>query len=169
MFGANWQQVIVWVLDRVVEVIDTHPDKFIHTPNWQVNMPSVVRFLKPIPRKKAVKFSRTNVYLRDKGRCQYCGARVARDEYQYDHVIPRCQGGITNFENIVTCCHRCNQMKAGRSPQQAEMRLLSVPVKPKKLPDFQYGHTLTYKSGMPDAWRQYLRDAIYWGGELEHD
>src|SRR5262249_32879683 len=67
-----WERAIVWFLDRVVEVVDEYPDRYIRSPNWTVRMPSVVRFLKPTPRKKAIKFSRHNVYARDRGRCQYC-------------------------------------------------------------------------------------------------
>ena len=48
---TTWQTAIVWVLDRVVEVVDEYPDKYIRTPTWQVQMPSIVRFLKPIAKK----------------------------------------------------------------------------------------------------------------------
>ena len=67
-------------------------------------MPSIVRFLKPTPRKKAIKFSRQNVYVRDRGRCQYCGTKVACDDFTYEHVIPRALGGRTCWENIVVAC-----------------------------------------------------------------
>ena len=36
---TTWQSAIVWVLDRVVEVVDEYPDKYIRTPSWQVQMP----------------------------------------------------------------------------------------------------------------------------------
>ena len=44
------------------------------------------------------------------------------------------------------------------------MRLLSVPHKPKKL-----AHTpreMIYDTSMPETWRGWLRDAVYWDGEL---
>src|SRR5437667_8634846 len=84
---APWQSAIVWVLERTVEVVDEYPERYIRTPNWQVKMPSVVRLLKPIRRKRAVKFSRQNVYARDGGRCEYCSARVAPSAFTYDHVV----------------------------------------------------------------------------------
>ena len=166
--GTTWQSAIVWVLDRVVEVVDEYPDRYIRTPSWQVNMPSVVRFMKPIARRRAIKFSRHNVYARDRGHCQYCGARVARDEWTYDHVVPRAQGGRTSWENVVVACVRCNQRKGGRTPAQAKMALATVPVRPKRLPDGAR-FAMAYRKGMPASWRDFLRSAVYWDGELDHD
>src|SRR5205814_31225 len=149
-----------------VEVVDEYPDRYIRTPNWQVKMPSVVRLLKPIRRRRAVKFSRQNVYARDGGRCQYCCARVAPSAFTYDHVVPRAQGGHTKWENVVVACIPCNQRKGGRTPAQAGMALRSTPARPKRLPD---GADLgmAYRAGMPEAWKDWLRNAVYWGGELE--
>lgn len=165
---TTWQTAIVWVLDKVVEVVDEHPDRYIRTPSWKVNMPSIVRFLKPISRKRAIKFSRQNVYARDRARCQYCHMRVSRDGWTYDHVIPRAQGGKTTWENVCVACVTCNQRKGGRTPEQAGMRLHSTPVRPKRLPDVA-SFQMVYKKGMPEAWGDYLRNAVYWDGALESD
>jgi 5-methylcytosine-specific restriction endonuclease McrA len=130
-------------------------------------MPSVVRFLRAIRgKKKAVKFSRQNVYVRDGARCQYCAGKVARHEATYDHVVPRAQGGKTTWENIVIACVPCNQKKGGRTPTQAQMKLRSTPVRPKKLPEV-ISITFTFQPGMPDSWRTWLRDVAYWNAELE--
>lgn len=164
---VQWETAIVWVLERVVEVVDEYPDRQINTVSWSVKMPSIVRFLKPVHRKRAVKFSRHNVYARDKGRCQYCGRRVSRDEFTYEHVVPRVLGGHTTWENVVVSCVPCNQRKAGRTPEQAGMRLLSTPVKPKSLPSSTRG--IRYAEGMPESWKSWLRNAVYWDGEIESD
>lgn len=164
---TNWQQAIVWVLEKIVEVVDEHPDRYIHTPNWAVKMPSVVRFLKPISRKRAVKFSRHNIYARDRGKCAYCGVRISRDRYTYDHVLPRAQGGQTSWTNVVTSCVFCNQKKGGRTPEQAGMHLLTQPIRPKKLPEMPFA--MKWNSGMPESWKDFLRDAVYWTSELENE
>lgn len=160
-----WETAIVWVLDRVVEVVDEYPDRYINTVSWRVSMPSVVRLVKPIHRRKAIKFSRHNIYARDKGRCQYCGVRVSRDRFTYDHVVPRSQGGQTSWENVVCSCVSCNQLKAGRTPQQAAMRLRTAPARPKSLPDAVA--PLVYSEGMPEGWKAFLRSKAYWDVELE--
>lgn len=164
-----WQEAIIKVLvDRTVEVVENYPDRYINTVSWKIEMPSVVRLVMPVKKEKAIKFSRHGIYARDKGKCQYCGNRVSKKEMQYEHVIPRAQGGKTCWENIVVACMSCNQRKAGRTPAQAGMRLLSTPVKPKRLPDMgDYG--MTYNQGMPEAWKTYLRSHAYWNVALEED
>lgn len=164
---VGWQKAIVWVLDRLVEVVDEYPDKYINTVTWSVKMPSVVRFVKPISRKRAVKFSRHNVYARDRERCQYCREKLSRAQFTYDHVIPRAQGGRTCWENVVVSCSSCNLRKANRTPEQAGMRLLSTPVRPKRL--FEAPRQIAFSRDMPSSWREWLRDAVYWDGELESD
>lgn len=165
----DWKVAIVKILiDKTVEVIEEHPEKYIHTVNWAVKMPSVVRLLLPVRREKAVKFSRHGIFARDNGRCQYCGLKVRKSKMQYDHVIPRAQGGTTNWLNIALSCRICNQKKGGRTPEQAGMQLISTPVKPRSLPQTQ-GIFMSYNKSMPDAWATYLRSAVYWNGELDQD
>ena len=62
--------------------------------------------------KRQVRFNRFNVYARDRNTCQYCGRRFPRIELNLDHVIPRSQGGMSVWENIVCSCHACNRRRA---------------------------------------------------------
>lgn len=165
---VHWQRAVTLLFMGKVEVVEEYEDKEVHSVTFSIKMPSIVRFLGAIRgRKKAVKFSRENVYARDKGQCQYCGVRVPRTELTYDHVIPRAQGGTTVWENIVICCVSCNQRKGGKTPAQAGMRLRATPVRPKKLPDMRL--TIVWRRGMPDSWRSFMRDYGYWNGELEQE
>jgi 5-methylcytosine-specific restriction endonuclease McrA len=84
--------------------------------------------------KTGVKFSKVNVCLRDHFSCQYCGVRLPMSQLEYEHVIPRVQGGKTTWENIVMACTECNSKKASRTPVEAGMVLLSVPRRPMVLP-----------------------------------
>lgn len=84
--------------------------------------------------KGGVKFSKPNVCLRDNFTCQYCGEKLPVSQLNYDHVVPRRLGGKTVWDNIVASCYPCNEKKGGRTPAEAGMALLSVPVKPKMLP-----------------------------------
>jgi len=147
-----WETAIVWVLEQVVEVIDEYPDRYIRTPGWSVRMPSIVRFVRALPRKKAIKFSRLNIYTRDRFTCQYCGVQSLAEDLTFDHVVPRSAGGRTAWDNIVTACVPCNSTKANRTPQQASMTLLRKPAKPRYLP------TVTVKMDgrhVPQEWRPY--------------
>jgi 5-methylcytosine-specific restriction endonuclease McrA len=160
---VSWQRAITLLWENKVEVVEHYEDWKVKSVTLEFKVPSVIRFLKKVfGRKRAVKFSRENLYARDNGKCQYCANKVARPEATYDHVLPRAQGGQTNWTNIVISCNICNQRKGGRTPEQAGMKLLSLPVKPKKLPDTMR-FTFTWNKGMPEAWRSFL----YWNTELE--
>ena len=163
----SWQRAITLLFLGKVEVVEEYDDKVIRTVAIQIRMPSVIRFLRALRgRKRAIKFSRENVYARDKGACQYCGLKVPRHEATYDHVTPRAQGGTTHWGNVVIACVPCNQRKGGRTPEQANMVLRSQPAKPKNLPETAR-FAFTYEKGMPLSWKAWLRDVAYWHGELD--
>ena len=165
----SWQRAVTLLFAGKVEVVDEYEDREVRSVTLAIKMPSVVRFLRGLrAKKKGVKFSRENVYARGTGRCQYCGEKVSRPEATYDHVVPRAQGGKTTWDNVVIACVDCNQKKGGRTPAEAAMRLRSVPVKPKRVPD-TVRVTLTFRNGMPTSWRTWLRDFSYWNSELESD
>lgn len=164
----SWQRAITqWCKGRV-EIIDSYEDRDIRSVTFSMKMPAVVRELTKYKRKKAVKFSRENVYARDTGRCQYCQERVSRPKATYDHVVPRDQGGKTTWDNIVIACFDCNQKKRNRTPEQAGMLLKKKPIKPKTLSN-DMNFTFTWKKGMPIEWQAFLRDSVYWNGALDED
>src|SRR5215475_3671033 len=115
--------------------------------------------------KGRVRFSRLNIYARDGDTCQYCGKQLPRSELNLDHVVPRAQGGRTTWENVVCCCIDCNLTKAARTPEQAKMKLLKVPVRPRWTPTFRTnGGKVRYREWLPFLG---LPDASYWNVELE--
>lgn len=165
----TWQRAISLLFLGKVEVVEEYEDRTVRSVSFEFKVPSVVRFIRMLTRRRTVvRFSRENVYARDHGRCQYCQRKVTRAEGTYDHVLPRTQGGRTCWENIVIACVPCNQRKGGRTPQQAGMRLACDPVRPKHLPD-SLRVTLQFQKGMPNSWKNWLRDMTYWHGSLEED
>ncbi len=70
------------------------------------------------------------LFRRDDYRCLYCGVQFDHDELTRDHVIPRTQGGLDRWENVVAACKRCNHGKGGRTPEQAGVKLLAIPFVP---------------------------------------
>lgn len=71
------------------------------------------------------------ILRRDGYRCQYdnCNLRGST----VDHVIPRCQGGLSTWSNLVACCLPCNTRKGGRTPEQAGMLLNAQVLSPRAL------------------------------------
>lgn len=164
---VHWQRALTLLFMGKVEVVESYEDREIRSMTFSIKMPSIIRFLRAMKsKKKAIKFSRENVYSRDHGKCQYCGNKVPRATITYDHVVPRAQGGVTEWTNIVISCGTCNQKKGNRTPAQASMRLLSTPVRPKKLPDHTH-ITIQWRKGDPLTWRDYLASHHYWNSELE--
>jgi 5-methylcytosine-specific restriction endonuclease McrA len=107
----------------------------IGTPSGWIRVPRVIvlRVYDRIPRRH-VRYSRANVFVRDKFTCQYCGVRPPRSQLNLDHVIPRSLGGQTTWENVVCSCVDCNRRKGGRTPEQARVRLQSRPTVPRWTP-----------------------------------
>ncbi len=148
----SWQDAVTMMFLNKVEVLEAYDEEIV-SPSLAIRMPAVVRLKRSASNtKRGVKFSRINVFTRDGFRCQYCGDKKRMDELNYDHVIPRMQGGKTVWENIVTACYPCNNKKRGRTPEQAGMTLLSRPIKPKSLP---LTPALLDLRTIPPAWSGY--------------
>ena len=116
------------------KVVQSYPGRLLDG-DLTIFTPSVIRLRKYSGNmKRGIKFSRVNVLTRDGFKCQYCGEHKRMADCNYDHVVPRVQGGKTEWTNIVTSCYPCNRKKADRTPEQAGMKLKRVPYKPKSLP-----------------------------------
>ena len=115
--------------------------------------------------KRRVRFSRFNVFARDKHTCQYCGRRLPRSELNLDHVVPRSKGGSSSWDNVVCSCFACNRKKGGLLLEETRMRLITKPVQPEWTP-FMI-ETFSFKRYR--EWLPYLSevDAAYWNTELE--
>lgn len=115
---------------------------------------------------RKVKFSRRMIHKRDNFSCQYCGKQVPTTELTIDHIVPRCQGGLTTWTNCVTCCQTCNSRKAGFTLQHVNMKLQRTPKRP-ELNLFKIEKKFVYKS-----WKSFIDSMVshaYWETELEND
>ena len=122
----SWQDAIKAVfLDRVHIVAEYEHE--VSSVNFRMRVPSVVCLKTYIKPSRYPAFTRFNVFLRDRFRCQYCGSE---HDLTFDHVIPRRCGGITSWENIVAACSPCNLKKGGMMPAQARMWPQQKPFQP---------------------------------------
>ncbi len=151
----SWSQITLERNDETVGLV-----------NRAIKVPRVILLLAydRVP-KRRVRFSRYNIFARDKNTCQYCGKRFARQELNLDHVVPRSQGGTSTWENVVCSCHLCNRHKGGKTPEQARMKLIRRPQKPDRTPPIN----LSFRGFLREEWAPFLDfmvDVSYWNTEL---
>lgn len=136
---------------------------WLRTVRFEIAVPRIIRllFYEKLPRSE-VKFNRRNIFARDGNHCQYCGKKFPTTELSLDHVLPRSQNGRSTWENVVCACIECNIRKGGRTPEQAKMKLINVPKRPRRSPVI--GLKLT--DARYASWKQFL-DFAYWDVELK--
>ena len=117
------------LLDQGKAEVIEHNGAVWHSAIAAFTLPSVIRLVylvrRPRPR---LRFSRREVFIRDRFVCQYCG-QPTRD-LTIDHVVPRHRGGEHIWENVVSACKACNHRKAGKTLVETRLRLLRPPVRP---------------------------------------
>ncbi|MFC1912264.1 HNH endonuclease [Chloroflexota bacterium] len=124
---------------------------FIHSTSDAFPLPSVIRLAYMIKRPYwERKLTRFEIFSRDRYACQYCGKETR--QLTLDHVIPRYRGGQHSWENVVSACMMCNRRKAGRTPQEANMKLTNQPSRPKDC-TFFIPH---YYRQTKEEWQKYL-------------
>ena len=88
----SWQDAVKAVfLDRV-NVVSEY-DNAIHSPSWEMKLPSVISLKNYVQVSRKPAFTRFNVFLRDRFSCQYCTDPFPTQELTFDHVVPRSRGG----------------------------------------------------------------------------
>lgn len=136
--------------------------EMVRTISVNIRIPRIIVLLlfERLP-KKEVKFTRHNVFERDKNTCQYCGKLFERSDLNLDHVLPRDRGGQTTWENIVCSCIPCNTRKGNRLPHEAGLQLIRKPRRPKWRPFVN----ISFSRHHHDSWKHFL-DLAYWNVEL---
>src|SRR4029079_18573408 len=121
------RRAIVLVL-KGVAMTEEENGHFLHAARLAIRVPSVIRLLeyRRIPHQTRA-LSRKNILMRDRYTCQYCLRILPSAELTLDHVIPRSRSGESAWENLVACCHPCNNRKGSRTPDEAGMKLTRQP------------------------------------------
>jgi 5-methylcytosine-specific restriction endonuclease McrA len=113
-------------------------------------------FVKP---RNTVAFTRFNLFLRDEFSCQYCGSL---GDLTFDHIVPRKNGGVTSWENVVAACSSCNLKKGARSLKQSGLTLRKRVRIPKADELRNIGRKFP-PNHLHDSWVDFL----YWDAELK--
>ena len=122
---VSWKKAVKMIVKEKVEVIKSM-SKTISSgdKSYQIPFPAVIRLIKMVRviYKAHVPFNKRNVFIRDGHICKYCGKRP--EQLTIDHVIPKCKGGKSTFENCVSSCKPCNNFKNNRTPSEANMKII---------------------------------------------
>jgi 5-methylcytosine-specific restriction endonuclease McrA len=139
-------------------------DDWIRAVNFEIQVPRVIRLLEfdRLP-KQHLHLNRRNILARDEHRCQYCARHFPAHQLSIDHVQPRSRGGLTTWENLVCACLACNIRKGGRTPQEAKMKLVRHPFKPKRNPLL----ALKLENPKYESWKTWLESAHWNIGSRE--
>ena len=157
----SWQDAVKAVfLDRV-SVISEY-DRKIHSPSFEMRLPSVIALKEYVPAARRPAFTRFNVFLRDRFTCQYCGDAFPTHDLTFDHLVPRSRGGWTTWENVVTACSGCNLLKGSQLPEEAHMFPRHLPTQPSTQLLRDNGRAFP-----PNYLHHSWRDFLYWDSELE--
>jgi len=133
---------------------DGSDGEVVRTVSFTMKLPAIILllFYDQLPMKE-IKFSRKNIFERDRNRCQYCGKRFDSKELNIDHVIPKAAGGLTIWENVVCCCSACNHRKSNRRLEETGMQLVRKPKKPRWHPLT----TMSHQQEQHPSWNHFLR------------
>lgn len=158
---CNLRRAAILIYKGKAEVLHTEADETapesLYAPSLLPGPPSVVKLCNQIRRPMPeLKVSRRSVFARDNYTCQYCG--VHGKDMTIDHVRPKRHGGEMTWENLVTCCKRCNTRKADKFIEKSGMRLIRVPRRPRYTP--YIGIAQYMASTQNQLWRHYLPSCV---------
>lgn len=147
----SWQKAMTLFFQDKIEVIREYKDTWINSPSKRFRLPAVIRLVNYIFKLPwGIKLTRTNIFIRDKGKCQYCDKRLNKSRFTVDHVIPRSKGGKSSWENLVCACSKCNTYKGDKSLKEMGIKLKKKPGQPKN------NLFMILKDESPECWLDFL-------------
>ena len=126
-------------------------DRLLLSTSGEIKIPAVMMYsryihipFKRCPSKRAIRF-------RDGNKCAYCNISLSPEIFTIDHIIPVSRFDNRNkantWDNLVSCCQKCNLKKGNKTPEEAKMELLN---KPKKV------DRLFLIDNVPEEWEKYM-------------
>ncbi|MFP4368343.1 MAG: HNH endonuclease [Candidatus Kapaibacterium sp.] len=146
--SAKKAMILIFLMKA--EIVETYKDRFIRSVSQAFPFPSVIRLSAYIRVPfKQIELSRKNILRRDNFQCQYCGKKSS--VLTIDHILPKSRGGGDTWENLITACVKCNNIKGSRTPGEAGMKLLSKPQRPHHIVFFKQ-----FFGNVEDNWKPFL-------------
>jgi 5-methylcytosine-specific restriction endonuclease McrA len=130
--GSNYRALSFdeW-LDKSMYDVWPADQKFIQAVRQPIAIPRVIIYTKydKIP-KPTLKLTRKAIYERDNYTCYICGKEFGESKLTLDHIIPMSRGGKNSWENLITCCQKCNWEKGDKLLSELKIKPHFVAYKP---------------------------------------
>lgn len=126
---VSFKRALVLVMNEKATVIERVESDPVWGTRDVFDRPAVIvlsRYVR-IPGARRMPVTRRGVLRRDAHRCGYCGTAATT----IDHILPRSRGGADSWENLVSCCLGCNNIKGDRTPQEMGWALRWSPQAPR--------------------------------------
>jgi 5-methylcytosine-specific restriction endonuclease McrA len=146
----SWEEAIKYMVLNKAVVLEWYHDWEVRSANWSTKVPAVLMLKQFMRRKTTARFSKQNIFLRDRYQCQYCEILLDKNTATIDHVLPVSQGGENSWENCVTACWPCNAIKGNRY-----MMPNRIPYKPSYFELINNRKKMLFHFRHP-AWKEYL-------------
>ncbi len=159
---CTWQEAVTSTLLERVNVVHEYNEHVVHSASFNMRVPSVISLKSYIKTHRTPRFTRLNVFARDRFKCQYCNTKFPPKELTFDHVLPLSRGGNTSWHNIVTACRRCNTKKGNRLTKEIGMYPINKPVVPSNT-HLMRGISKEKYQKLHLTWIDY----VYWDTDLE--
>lgn len=147
----DWKRAITLLFSGKAQAPYNYEHAYeVKTNNGKFKLPCAIMLLKYV----RLPFStanptRNNILKRDSYLCQYCSTRLTAKNTTLDHVIPKSRGGGGGWENLVSSCMKCNNVKGNRTPREANMPLNKKPRKETNI------SLLFMSMGDVEAWKRW--------------
>ncbi len=126
MSTIHWKEAIKLVYLDQAEVLEYYDNWQVHSPSVTMQVPSVLVSRTFVKTSRSIKFNKMNLCIRDEFQCQYCQKKFDFKNLTMEHVVPRCRGGKTTWQNLSCACSPCNTRKGNRT----DIKPMREPYKP---------------------------------------
>ena len=141
----NWEEWLLTDIKEGEEYIQCTHDRRVKIPEIVIlnNYDKVPSY--------DLRLSKRNIFIRDQFKCQYTGKVIDTKEADIDHVIPRSKGGKTTWDNLVVASKKVNRKKSNRTPEEAGLKLIKKPHKPRYNSVF-----IDPRKKYPESWNKFI-------------
>jgi 5-methylcytosine-specific restriction endonuclease McrA len=148
-----------YMMHTIDSWIDMHMHenyKKLNTVSMEIPVPEIIILTEydKIP-ERFIKFSKSNLLIRDDYSCIYCGCSLDAETATIDHIHPVSKGGTTSWDNCAISCMRCNHNKGDALPV-GKFKPNKDPKEPTHFSPLYQMRKKTKGLTYPDSWKKFL-------------